>query len=141
MKSPKKIISALLLIACILSGIILAYSPSYVSNNITTEAELDSLIQLSFEDAKLQSNQVRIFTVEMDSNFSRKVYRIQVPSSFSKTSFHLELHKRFYSIGLETPSRVVFPERDMNIYITNEGTVFRTLRFITDDDVTDSIKE
>lgn len=132
MKSPKKIITALLLVACVLSGIILAYTPTFIPNKITTETELDSLILLSFDQANFRNNQIRTFTVEMDSSFSRKVYRVRVSPSFSKTSFHLELHKRFHPLGLSTPSRVVFPERDMNIYIENEGTIFRTIRMITD---------
>tara|TARA_R110000868_G_scaffold37111_15_gene131685 strand:+ start:12339 stop:12764 length:426 start_codon:yes stop_codon:yes gene_type:complete len=140
MKSPKKIIAALLLVACILSGIILAYTPSFIPNKITTEAELDSLIQLSFEDANLISKQIRTFNIEIDNSFSRKLYRVRVPSSFSKTSFHIELHKRFFPIGLTTPTRIVFPERDMNIYIVNKGTVFRTIRFITDNTIVETLE-
>ncbi len=132
MKSPKKIITALLLSGCILSGIIYAYTPPFVANKITTEAQLDSLIQLSFNDANIGANQIRTFNVEIDSSFSRKVYRVRVPSSFSKTSFHLELHKRLQPLGLHTPSRIVFPEKDMNIYIEHKGTIFRTVRFITE---------
>jgi hypothetical protein len=133
MKSGKKIIAALLLVACILSGIILAYTPSFVSNKITTDSELDSIIQLSFDEARVLRNQIRVYNVEHDSSFSRKVYRVRVPSSFSKTSFHLDLHQRLYPFGITTPSKVVFPERDMNIYIALEGTIFRTIRLITDD--------
>lgn len=133
MKSGKKIITALLLIACVLSGIILAYTPSFVPNKITTGSELDSIIQLSFDEAGLLRNQVRIYNIVIDSSFSRKVYRVRVPSSFSKTSFHLNLHQKFYPLGLTTPSLVIFPERDMNIYIVHEGTVFRTIRLINDD--------
>ncbi|GAB5409468.1 MAG: hypothetical protein BalsKO_18330 [Balneolaceae bacterium] len=132
MKSPKKIITALLFVACILSGIIIAYSPTFIPNKITSEAELDSLILLTFDDSNLRNNQVRTFTIELDSSFSRKIYRVMVPPSFSKTSFHLDLHKRFHPLGLTTPSRVVFPESDMNIYIEYKSTIFRTIRLITD---------
>lgn len=140
MKSPKKIITALLLGACILSGIIFVYTPTFVPIKVSTQAELDSLIQLSFEDVGLVSNQIRIYNIEIDTSFSRKVYRVRVPATFSKTSFHLELHKRLHPLGLTTPSRVVFPERDMNIYIENEGTVFRTIRLITDNEVTEPVE-
>lgn len=135
MKSPKKIISALLLFACILSGIILAYTPSFVPNKITTGAELDSLIQLSLDEADLLRNQVRVYNIEMDSSFSRKIYRVRVPSTFSKTSFHLNLHERLYPMEFTSPTRVVFPEGDMNIYIEHEGTIFRTIRMITDNSI------
>ena len=141
MKSPKKIITSLLIVACILTGIILAYTPDFIPNKISTEAELDSLIQLSFNDSNIRSNQIRLYDIEIDSSFSRKVYRVRVPNSFSKTSFHLELHKRFQPLGLNTPSRIVFPERDMNIYIENIGTVFRTIRLITDNTESESTEE
>ena len=135
MKSPKKIISTLLLFACIFSGIILAYTPSFVPNKITTEVELDSLIQLSLDEADLIRNQIRVYNVEIDSSFSRKVYRVRVPSTFSKTSYHLGLHELLYPMGFTSPTRVVFPEKDMNIYIEHEGTIFRTIRMITDNSI------
>lgn len=141
MKSPKRIITALLLVACILSGIIYAYTPKYIPNNVTTEAQLDSLIRLTLEDANILPAQIRTFNVEIDTSFTRKVYRVRVPSSFSKTSYHLELHKEFYPLGLSTPTRVVFPEQDMNIYIVNDDTIFRTIRLITDSELSKSIAE
>ena len=132
MSSPKKLITSLLLFACILSGIILAYTPDYIPVKITKIAELDSLIQLSFEDANLETSQIRIYNNKID-DFNRKLFRVSVPSSFSKTSFHLELHKKFYPFNIKTPARVIFPERDMNIYLEHNGTIFRTIRLVTVD--------
>ncbi len=131
MKSGKKVVTILLLFACLLSAVILAYTPTYIPNTVNTEAELDSLIQLSFEDADLLRGQIRTFNVEIDSSFTRKVYRVEVPPAFSKTSYHLQLHHRLFPLGLNTPSTVVFPEEDMNIYVEHKGTVFRTIRLIT----------
>lgn len=131
MKSGRKVVTILLLFACLLSAIILAYTPTYVPSTISTEAEMDSLIQLSFEDADLLRGQIRTFNVEIDSSFSRKVYRVEVPPTFSKTSFHLQLHHLLFPLGLNTPTKVVFPEEDMNIYVEYKGTVFRTIRLIT----------
>lgn len=132
MKSGKKIISTLLFLACILSGILLAFTPPYIPNKITTEAELDSLIHLSLNDANIASSQIRTSNVRIDSSFTRKIYRVKVHPSFSKTGFHIQLHKRFFSLGLATPSRVVFPEQDMNIYVVNKETIFRSIRLISD---------
>ena len=132
MKSGKKILTILLLIACILSGIILAATPPFKPNNISTNEELDSLIKLAFQEYGVPSDQIRTYPVEFDSTFSRKVYRIRVRPSFSKTSFHLALHQKFYPYGFDTPARVTFPEKDMNIYFTYRGTVLRTVRLISD---------
>lgn len=132
MKPGKRILTILLVIACILSAIILTATPPVVEKKIYTHAQLDSLIQLSFTEASIRPDQIRAFDVEIDTSFSRKVYRIRVAPSFSKTSFHLKLHKRFYDLGLDTPTRVVFPERDMNIYFSYNDTIIRTVRLITD---------
>lgn len=129
----KTIITALLLTACILSGFILAGTPGYKPDYIRTHAELDSLIQHSLKSHNIPDTQVRMFMVRDDSLVHRKVYRVRVSPDFSKTSLHLTLHKQFYDLGFETPARVVFPERDMNIYLSYRGTILRTLRLITDD--------
>lgn len=122
-----------MLIACILSGIILAATPPYQSKRIKSAAELDSLIFLSFGDANFLNNQIRTYTIPIDTAFNRKVYRVQVPPSFSKTGFHINLHRRMIPFGFDTPSRVTFPDRDMNIFLTYEGTVVRTIRLLTSD--------
>lgn len=133
MRSGKQILTVLLLLACILSGIILAATPPYQSTRIKNAAELDSLIYLSFGDADFLNNQIRTYNIPLDKVFSRKVYRVQVPPTFSKTGFHIKLHQRMKPFGFDTPSRVVFPDRDMNIFLTYEGTVIRTIRLITSD--------
>lgn len=133
MRSGKQLLTVLLLLACILSGIILAATPPYQSTRIKSAAELDSLIYLSFGDANFLNNQIRTYNIPIDTVFSRKVYRIQVPPSFSKTGFHVNLHHRMTPFGFDTPSRVVFPDRDMNIFLTYEGTVVRTIRLLTSD--------
>lgn len=132
MKSGKRTLTALLVVACILSGIILAATPPVIEKKIYSHSELDSLIQVSFREANIRSDQIRTFNVEIDTAFARKVYRVRVAPSFSKTSFHLTLHKRFYRLGLDTPTKIVFPERDMNIYFSYNDTIIRTIRLITD---------
>lgn len=91
---------------------------------------LDSLIvsELKFHD--ISESQYRRYTIEVDSTFSRTVYRVQVPSSFSKTIFHFKLHKKLYPHGLTSPAKVIFPERNMNIYIVDRGTIRSTIRLI-----------
>lgn len=128
----------MLLIACILSGIILASTPAYRAAHISTYAELDSLILDSFTKSSLSSEQFRTYTIDLDSSLTRKVYRVNVAPSFSKTTFHVHLHQRFYDYGIQTPARIIFPERDMNIYMSYEGTILRTIRLITDESLSPS---
>lgn len=139
-KNRKKVFTLLLVLSCIVSAIILAVTPPVVEKKIYTHSQLDSLIQLSFTEADIRSDQIRSSTVEIDTSFSRKVYRVRVAPSFSKTSFHLKVHKRFYDLGLDTPTRVVFPERDMNIYFSYNDTIIRTIRLITDKSQVEAIE-
>lgn len=139
-KNRKKVFTLLLVLSCIVSAIILAATPPVVEKKIYTHSQLDSLIQLSFTEADIRSDQIRSSTVEIDTSFSRKVYRVRVAPSFSKTSFHLKVHKRFYDLGLDTPTRVVFPERDMNIYFSYNDTIIRTIRLITDKSQVEAIE-
>jgi hypothetical protein len=131
-KNRKKTITILLFLACIVSGIIFASTPPFTPHIVHTHAELDSLILDSFSDHQISDDLVRTYSVDIDTAMIRKIYRVRVSPSFSKTSFHLDLHKKFYDYGFDTPAKVVFPERDMNIYFTYKGTVIRTIRLITD---------
>ena len=67
----------------------------------------------------------RRYDIEVDSTFSRTVYRVQVPPSFSKTMFHFELHQKLLPYQLNSPAKVILPEKDMNIYIVDRGTIRR----------------
>ncbi|MEX0721130.1 MAG: hypothetical protein WD059_10710 [Balneolaceae bacterium] len=134
-KNGKKIITILLTLSCIISGIILAATPSPAIHKIQTVKELDSLITTHILNSQVNPQQVRVRDITVDSTFTRRMYRIRVPSRFSKTLFHLELHKNFRQYKMEVPAKVSFPERDMDIYLYNEGTVLRTIRLITDTDL------
>lgn len=133
MKPGKKTLTGLLVAACILSGIFLAATPKPSYKSVKTEAQLDSLLTTALWEANIPRKAVRTRVIEMDSSFSRKEFRVEVPSGFSKTSFHLQLHHTLMEVDLDCPARLVFPERDMFIYVVNKGTVFRTIRLITAD--------
>lgn len=135
----KKIIAFLLLLSCILSGIILAASPEYYVNRLNLNSELDSLIHVQFYNAGIQNLQIREYSVEVDSTFTRKIFRVEVPSQFHKTLFHFRLHKNLYPYGITVPGRVHFPERDMDLYIYSNGTILRTIRFITNNEVNSTL--
>lgn len=95
-------------------------------------AELDSLIHVQLEKSLIYPAHIRVNEVGIDSVFTRKVYWVRVPQRFSKTVFHLSLHKALYKYDFQTPANVHFPARDMDIYIYGNSTVFGTIRLITD---------
>lgn len=134
MRKSRLVLTILLFAACVLSTILLATAPPIHVNTITTEAEVDSLIELAFSDYGVNRTQYRVQTLSIDTAFSRKLYRIEVPPEFSKTSFHLRLQKTVSPFGLEVPANVYFPDKDMNIHILYNDTIWRTLRLQTKKD-------
>jgi hypothetical protein len=134
-KTGKKIVTILLVLSCVISGIILAASPSYKIYAIESNRQLDSLINLHLQNARILPQQMQVSHIIIDSTFARKEYRVEVPSRFSKTLFHAALDKDLYRYNISAPAKVHFPSRDMDIYIYNKGTVLRTIRLTTDPDL------
>ncbi|MDR9415217.1 MAG: hypothetical protein RI564_02955 [Gracilimonas sp.] len=110
----------------------MASTPAPVIHRLENYRQLDSLIQEQFLESRIMNTQIRTFTVKIDSNLIRKEFRIKVPSDFSKTLFHIHLDRKLTPYGLDTPARVQFPSRDMDIYLYFQDTVLRTLRITTD---------
>ncbi len=127
----KPIITILLAISCIVSGVILAYSPGTQKINHNAADDLDSLIVSHFVNNSVIGDNFRTYRIEVDTNFTRMVYRVPVPPAFSKTMFHMNLHSSLQKYDIETPARVIFPERNMNIYVHQDGIIRSTIRLIT----------
>ncbi|WP_138430456.1 hypothetical protein [Fodinibius saliphilus] len=98
-------------------------------------AQADSLIQTELSNFNIPQRQVRISTINVTPDFSRKSYQLGVPYQFSKTHFHAELNKRFHFYSVETPARVTFPQEDMDIHLVYKGTVIRSISLQTDPDL------
>lgn len=103
------------------------------------KTELDSLLQLRFYQAGIKDEQISLYSIDVDTIFSRKVYRIEVPRGFSKTSFHFNLHKELFQYDMRVPGRIHFPERNMDLYIYGYDSILRTIRLITKQE-TDSLQ-
>lgn len=112
---------------------ILAATPAYKGIDYSVADNLDSLITSSLKAEPSIGSSFRIYKIEVDSNFTRTVYRVPVHPTFSKTMFHFGLHKQLSKYEIESPAKVIFPERDMNIYIYDNGTIKSTIRLITTD--------
>lgn len=131
-KNGKLVITALLAISCVISGVILAGSPAYKNSSLENTQQLDSLINMHIHNSMITPSQVRRTNIQVDTVFTRKIYRLRVPSRFSKTMFHIDLHNDLNRFGIESPAKINFPSRDMHIYVSSEGTVLRTLHLTTD---------
>lgn len=127
----KKIITVLLFLSCIVCGFLFAMSPPPKIEKLDTNADLDSLLTLHFSDFEILPYQVRKSNIQIDSSFYRVRYRVNVPIGFSKTMFHYHLHQKLSKYNVESPARVNFPDRDMNIYIYQNNTIHASLHLIT----------
>ena len=127
----RPLITILLALSCIISAIIFVATPSQKSIDYSAAENLDSLIASALSNEPSIGSNFRRYDIEVDSNFTRTVYRVPVHPTFSKTMFHYSLHQTLSKLKIDSPAKVIFPERDMNIYIYDNGTIRSTIRLIT----------
>lgn len=134
-QKKKKLIVLLLAIGCLISGFIYISADQYSQNRLGGLASADSLIQRVITDFGISDEQVSVSKTRVDSAFYRKTYYVGVPFQFSKTQLHATLNKRFYPYRVQTPAKVKFPEKDMDIQLLYKSTVIRTVKVQTDADL------
>jgi hypothetical protein len=127
----RPLITILLALSCIASAVILGVTPAYNSFDDNSADNLDSLITSTLRDEPLIGSNFRRYNIQIDSTFTRTVFRVPVHPNFSKTMFHYALHKKLTKFEIDSPARVIFPEKDMYIYIYEDGTIKSTIRLIT----------
>ena len=127
----KIILVRLLSVACVSSAYLLISIPSTTPMRITSQEQLDEVIQQGLHEQGIANEHFRVYTAIQDSLFTRKVYQIDTPPSLSKTTLHYELHKLLYEYGVQLPGKVQFPEQDLHLYVRVNGTIFRTIRVRT----------
>lgn len=125
--SKKKFLVWLLFFSCLAAFIFFVNTEPPSQKYLRSVSQIDSLITLTLDQYQLTSNQVSVRTVEIDTLFSRKVYQIEIPASFSKTSFHYALHQNVWPYDAKTVALVQFPERDLRIHVLINDKVHRSL--------------
>ena len=135
-QKKKRLIAILLVVSCVTSGYMLFSGSGGGSERLQSLAEADSLIQQELASYNIRPDQIETRTVRVDSNFSRKTYTVNLPYQFSKTQFHANLNSRFHRYGIETPAKVTFPEKNVDIQLLYNSTVIRTVSLQTDPDLT-----
>lgn len=126
------LIVALLIISCTLSAYLLWTVEPQPVYHLHTPKQLDSLITDSFREFNLPDSRIRTQTIRIDSSFSRTRYVVEVPPSFSKTTFHYKLHERIWPYDAETIGNVYFPDKDLQIHIAYHETIHRTIFLYSD---------
>lgn len=134
-QKKKRFIALLLLMACLISGYMLFRTSEGATRHLQSFAEADSLIELELANFSIGEEQINRTSVQLDTSFSRKIYRVDLPEGFSKVQLHAELNQLFYPYGVAMPARVTFPEEDMQIHLEYKQTVIRTIELRTDPDL------
>ncbi len=132
-KYKKKTVAAVLLFfSCIAAVLLLWKAEPPQRTLISSPAQIDSLISLTFNEFLVPQSYIRIRSVQVDSTFSRDIYSIRVPRDFSKTSFHYQLHQELLPYNAKTIGQVEFPDRNLRIHVIVNNKVHRSLFINTD---------
>ena len=127
----KKLIVLLLMVSLAITGLLHYNLDPAPQHKLQSQTQLDSLIRQAIFDFQLGPH-MRIQTIEVDSVFSRVNYRVSVPPGFSKTGFHMHLHKLLYPFKSETVGFVTFPDRHLDLHILYNDKVHRSVFLRTD---------
>jgi hypothetical protein len=117
----------LLFFSCIAAAVLLLKMETPPRTQLTSTAQLDSLITLTLDEHNISQNRIRSRTVEIDSVFSRNLYTVRVPPDFSKTSFHYSLHHNLQPYRVQTIGHVQFPEQNLRIHLLVNDKVHRSV--------------
>ena len=132
----KKIIIALLVVSCIAAGIILASTTSESGPRLRSLAETDTIIVDELTKFNIEQEQIERHPVQVDSNFTRWIYRVNVSPHLSKTHLHTSLHERLHEMEVSSPARIYFPGKEMDIHLSYNNTVIRTIKLQNDTSLT-----
>jgi len=121
----------LLFISCFFSAALLFTTEPVQTSPLQSAAELDSLIVETLSDFRVGPDQFRTRTTKIDTTFTRITYIVDVPSQFSKTTFHYNLHTKLSHYLLDTHGVVHFPDEDLHIHLIFAETVHRTIQLRT----------
>lgn len=127
----KILLIVLLFCACILTVFLLIKLPAPQSSSNLNLILLNEKIDQAIEHAGIQTDKLNKSIIIVDSTFSRSTYQISVAHNFSKTTFHINLHKQLIEYGITCPAKFRFPENNMDIFLIYNNTVFNTIKLVT----------
>lgn len=140
-KRKRRGLVTLLLLCCLASVAMLVWWEPETTEHLRTGAEADSLIRHTIDHFGVMPNDIRVQTIRIDSLLERKHWSLEIPSGFSATDWHYQLHRRLRPYGVETPARVFFPEREMLIHLIQNETTFRTIRLVPSNTASEPVTE
>ncbi|MEO1021736.1 MAG: hypothetical protein AAFW89_04280 [Bacteroidota bacterium] len=128
MANKPALIAILLLIACLICSVLLVLPTQVTHKKAISHTQLDSLIVRSLYLADIAPSSISEYVVQVDSTFSRSVFRVKVPQDFHSTSFHLILREKLKPYPVSTQAKIRFPENETTIFLYVEPTVIRSIQ-------------
>ena len=128
-------ITVLLFVSTLLSALLLWQSEPVVQKRLQSVANLDSILSSVFEEAGLTDAQWQKQTVQIDSLFSRNIYRVRVAPGFSKTTLHYSLQQAVWPYRVSTIGRVEFPARTLYLHFMVNDNILSSVIIFDDPDL------
>lgn len=130
-KQKKIAIAIALSVSCLLMIGLLMNTKSHEEIALKDLAVIDSLLLEELESYSIKRNQIKTKTIRV-GDFSRIHYEVRIPRELSKMQIHADIHHRFYELGVQSPAKLMLPERNLTIYLSANETVVRTVQLISD---------
>lgn len=128
-------ITGLLFASTLLASLLLWKSEPVIQKRLQSAAQIDSLLSTAFNEAGLTDEQLQKQTVQIDSLFSRNVYRVRVAPGFSKTTLHYSLQQAVWPYLVSTIGRVEFPARTLYLHFMINDNIISSVIVVDDPDL------
>ena len=130
--SIRKLIVAVLLIACSIVSMLLLKQQAGSTKQLTSLNESDSLIASACRSFKIQKSAYHVETIPVTAHFKRKIWHISLPINLSQTFFHYDISQLMYPYHVQTPARVDLKDGTMDIDLYYKDTIIRTIALRND---------
>lgn len=123
----KKFIASLLCVCCLAAGWAFLTASTAAKKRLKGVQQIDALIVDALHKYGFTRKEIDKYKVSVDSTFQRKVFLVTVRENFPETRLHVTLKQAFEGYNIWLPARVLFPEKDLHIYLSYKGTILRTI--------------
>ncbi len=128
----RKLIVAVLLIACSIVSILLLRQQSGNTKQLIGLNKADSLIVTACNSFNISKSAYHVETIPVTPHFKRKIWHISLPVNLSQTFFHYDISQLFDPYNIQTPAKVNLKDGTMDIELYYKDTVIRTIALHND---------
>ena len=123
----KQVLAGLLAISCLAALTLLITTPKPEIYRLSHLGQADSLILAELQAHRISQTHVRRFDYQVNEEFTRVRYRIEIPPGASPTHLHGDLSRRLRPWGISIRGRVDVPGGITTLDLLYRNKVVRTL--------------